>query len=234
MELTEQEFNEIIVFSKKYNIKDKSFLKVVDSLKEKKQWEERELILDEFNLSFLEKDLILPFNTFRDILEFQNNFDTMFENKLSEIALNKPLFEKTKIYLANTKESSYHKIIVTALREFRKDNLLPEILKWLNFSDEMIEKILLVKKQELVIVSGLTASGRTTLLEALGYSYTTEIRDLRDITKNTNLLKIHSSKELNFLKILHSELKNLEIKKKMGIIYIELINNKPAIETHFL
>lgn len=234
MELAEHEFNAIIDFSKKHNVKDESFLKVVESLKEKKEWEERELILEEFNSKFSEEDLFMPFNTFRDILEFRNNFDTMFENKLSELALNKPLFEKTKIYLADTKESSYSKLIVATLREFRRGNLVSEILKWLNFDSEMIEKILLAKKQELFIVSGLTASGKTTLLEALGYRYTRETKELEEITNYTDVLKIHSSRELNFLKSLHSKLESLRIQKKMGIVHIELINGKPIIETRFL
>lgn len=234
MELSEHEFNEIIDFSKKHKVKDESFLKVVESLKEKKEWEERELILEEFNSKFSEEDLFMPFNTFRDILEFKNNFDAMFENKLSEFVLNKSLFEKTKVYLANTKESSFGKVIVETLRDFRKDNLVSEILKWLNFDAEMIEKILLANKQELFIVSGLTASGKTTLLEALGYRYIKETRELREITNYTNELKIHSSRELNFLKSLHSKLESLGIQKKMGIVYIELIDGKPIIETRFL
>lgn len=227
MELTEHEFNIIIDFSKKHNVEDKSFLNVVDSLKEKKQWLERELILDEFNLSFLEKDLILPFNTFRDILDFKNNFDTMFENKLSEFVLNKSLFESIKRDLANTKESSFSKLVITTLREFCIDNEISKILKWLNFDSEMIEKILLAKKQELFIVSGLTASGKTTLLEALGYRDIKETINIEDIPNCTDVLKIHCSKELNFLK-------GLKIQKKAGIVYIELVDGKPIIETHFL
>lgn len=191
---------------------------------------ERDELFNKFKHILLENQNV-SFETSRDILEFREQFNIFFKNRLSTFLREEMLDKEIELYLRDTKDYLFDNLIVKTLQNSHINNDIFKTLKWLNFDDKMIEQILLIKEREIFIVAGLTASGRTTLLEALGKNNIEAIKTFEYINNYSKVFKIHSSNDLKIFK--NSNMKK-ELEGRIGLIYIKLINNKPIIETHFL
>lgn len=224
MNITETEFNIIKNFANNNNIEDKEFLGVIYSLNERKQFENRNTYLETLSDKLLSQ-FLNNINDYDNVLSLKKEFLNIYESLIDSI-FHEEIFLKTKTFLIDSKELVFSNILIKILRDFnKKQKPIKSNLAWLNFNVESIKEITEVKSDSILVISGLTASGKTVLLEALGYEEVIEKALGKLDIFNSKVFKVHCS--LDNIGMFYDDFKN---HLNLSCFYIEIIDEKPVLE----